>query len=802
MNTRTQLEQAIAAQEGLRGTIPDAIIDTTIDALKTQLNALEPTPPHLDQQRKQVTVLFADVSGFTAMSETMDHEEVSDVMNALWHEVDSAILKHGGYIDKHIGDAIMVLWGVKEIREEDPEQAIHAALAMQEAIHRFSKKRAVSLKMRIGLNTGPVLLGQVATTGEFTAMGDTVNVAARMESAAPIGGILITHHTYGHIRGVFNVDSREPILVKGKREPIDTYVVKNAKPRAFRQEKRGIEGLETKMVGRDQELIHLKTAYKTAIAQKQTTVVTIVGDAGVGKSRLLYEFENWIELRPQITRYFKGRASQPTQSIPLYLIRDVLATRFQIQEGESLSSVESKFVAGVSAFLPDAGEMKAHILGRWLGYGFRNSSHLHLIQDDSAQIKNRATLYLAQLFTAIGEEHPILLLLEDIHRADQSSLDAIIDLVRRCPSLPLCIVCSARPVFFEAIPNWRERHPIYEQLDLAALSALGIDDLIREILHLVNRLPEFLVDLISSRADGNPFYVEELIKMLIDDGVIITGDEVWEIKPDQLLELKIPPTLTGVIQARLDHLQSKEKQTLRQASVVGRIFWDKTLAALNAGEEPTLVPFQNKELVFKRSKSTFSGTSEYLFKHALLREVIYETVLKRAREQYHALVADWMVEATQANDRSDEYAALIGEHYHLAGALDQAAEWYGRAGKQATAQHANQEALAALTKALKLTDDSNLHAEFELLMNRVKIFDTMGDRAGQKKDIDRLIEISQKLSSHNHRAQAYYEAGKYFAFSNEKSQTFTLLENALRELKSEPNTTLYIRIHTTWAQAS
>jgi class 3 adenylate cyclase len=259
------LKQAIAAQESLRPSLGDAVVDAAIATLKEKLSALDTSA----QQCKQITVLFADVSGFTAMSETMDAEDVSDNMNALWRRVDAAITQFGGHIDKHIGDAVMALWGVYRARENDPEQAIRAALAMQEAIQAHVQASQIPLKMRIGVNTGPVLLDRVGAGDEFTAMGDTVNTASRLEQAASNGVILISHNTYRQVRGVFDVTPQEPLSVKGKAEPLQVYVVERAKPHAFRIGRRGVEGVDTKMVGRDAEMFQIQDAYKSTAEERE-----------------------------------------------------------------------------------------------------------------------------------------------------------------------------------------------------------------------------------------------------------------------------------------------------------------------------------------------------------------------------------------------------------------------------------------------------------------------------------------------------------------------------------------------------
>ena len=304
MIEREQLEQAITQLEAQRATLGDDVVDVSIVALRAKLAALEPLPPQ--KQRKQATILFADVSGFTAMSETLDAEEVSDVMNALWQRWDAAIVEHGGVIDKHMGDGVMALWGALEARENDPELAIRAALAMQSELAAFCAEWQVDLAIRVGLNTGPVLLGDVGTTGELSAIGDAVNLASRLEGAAPTGGVLISHDTYRHVRGVFDVLEQEPLQVKGKARPVHTYLVQYAKPRAFRMLTRGVAGIETRMVGRDAELLMLQNMFRDATEDAEVQVVTVVGDAGVGKSRLLYEFEKWIELLPEGILVFPG----------------------------------------------------------------------------------------------------------------------------------------------------------------------------------------------------------------------------------------------------------------------------------------------------------------------------------------------------------------------------------------------------------------------------------------------------------------------------------------------------------------
>lgn len=715
MNEREQLEQAIAALEAQRALLGDAVVNTALAPLREKLAALtvvQAAPPP-GQQRKQVTVLFADVSGFTAMSEKLDAEEVTATMNALWSKLDGAIVAQGGRIDKHIGDAVMALFGAPTAREDDPERAIRAALAMQAELAAFTAdSESPRLAMRIGINTGPVLLGAVGTTGEYTAMGDAVNVASRLEHAAPVGGILISHDTYRHVRGIFEMTALEPLSVKGKSEPIRVYVVKGIKPRAFRVPTRGVEGIETRTIGREVELEQLQAAIRAARTGQRAHLVSIIAEAGTGKSRLLYEFTNWLDLQPERTFLFRGRATQEMMQLPYSLIRDVFAFRFDIRDSDRAALARQKLEAGILDFAETAdaeATMRAHFIGHLIGFDFSASPYLHGILNDARQIRDRAFHYLVQFFADVCRDRMTVLMLEDIHWADDGSLDLIEHVLHEQPELPLLVLGLARPTLFERRPNWGQGPVTHLRLDLRPLSDQDCRRLVAEILRKVPEIPPALQDLIVTRAEGSPFYVEELIKMLIEDGVIQTGDESWSVAMERLAQVRVPATLTGVLQARLDGLAAPERDTLQQASVVGRVFWgnvverlhhpDMQPAAFSPHVPERLGALMGKELIFLHDASAFAGTNEYIFKHAILHDVTYESVLRRLRRAYHAQVAEALIEL--GGERVGEYAGRIGEHFERAEDPARAAEWYWRAGKQAQATYAPATAINYYQKALQ-----------------------------------------------------------------------------------------------------
>jgi serine/threonine protein kinase/tetratricopeptide (TPR) repeat protein len=674
------------------------------------------------EQLKQLTVLFADFDGFAALSETPDAEEVSELMRELWGRVDGIVLDHGGATERRMGDELMALWGAGVAHEDDPEHAVRAALEMRREVTEFFKTSArgsdesgaeAHALVRVGINTGPVLLSAEGERGELTATGATVNVARRLEQAAPGGSILISHDTYRHVRGIFDVQELELLNVKGRAEPVRTYVVERAKPRAFRLRTRGVEGVETRMIGRRAELSRLRDALHTVFEDRETQAVTVVGDAGLGKSRLLYEFGGEVELMPERVSVFQGRATQWTRGVPYGLVREVFSERFEIQESNTATVAREKLERGMLELFGDNEEarMRAHFIGHLIGLDFSESPYLAGILDDSKQVRGRAFHYASQFFSEQARGGPTVVYLDDLHWADDGSLDFFDHLARTCGDVPLLILCFARTDLLERRPAWGEGLPTHARLALQPLTRRESRQLVEEILRHAQTIPHALRELVVSAAEGNPFYVEELIKMLIDQRVIVVASDRWRVDTSRLVEVRVPPTLTGVLQARLDVLPAWEKTVVQRASIIGREFWGGALEQFSrsasargeAGEGDTasaLEALRRKELIYRREASTFAGTTEYTFKHAILRSVTYENVLRRERRRLHAETAEWLQSSGGA--RVEDYAAVIAEHYERAGSAARAAQWYGRAGRQARASYAPEAAIGFYRQALEL----------------------------------------------------------------------------------------------------
>jgi class 3 adenylate cyclase/predicted ATPase len=728
IDRKKEFEHAIAMLESKRSQLGDEVADAALMSIREKLEELSldgRRAEHIPQQRKLVTVLFADISGFTAMFETMDHETVDRVIDSLWSRVDRAIQEQGGRIDKHINDVVMALYGIPTAHEDDAERAIRSALQIQLEIQDWKRERSEilpdyktrikNIQLRIGINTGPALLGTVGTVGEFTAIGDTVNLAQRLEANAPKGGILVSSATHQLVRGIFEVAAPEPISVKGKSEPVHVYIVSGVRPRSFRDTTRGLEGVETRTVGRGAELHQMQEAFDKIVSERTTHLVTLVAEAGIGKSRLLFEFGKWLDTLNSPIQIFRGRAAQETSQTPYSLLRGILSSAFEIRDNDRSRVARQKLERGILKYtnVKEVASLYAHFIGHLIGFDYSNSRHLKGIMNDARQVRDLAFHYGAEFIADVAHDQTVIIFLEDIHWSDSGSLDFFESLMSKQPDLPLLIVGLTRSSLFEQRPEWGKGPIETLNLNLLPLSEEDTRQLIHEILQKVPEVPNVITDLIVQKAEGSPFYVEELIKVLIEGGVIVRGADQWSVRLDRLSALKVPTTLTGLLQARLDGLIPDARETLQQASVMGRVFWTDIVDHMRNPEYQSVEStasiaerlgiLRSKELIFRYEESASKEASEFIFKNQILHDVTYESVLLRLRPVYHAQVAEGLV--VVGGERANEYAGRVGEHYEYATEWLKAAEWYARAGRQAKDTYAPDLAIRYYQKALEFFND-------------------------------------------------------------------------------------------------
>jgi len=784
-----QLQAAMAALEGQRALLGDTVVDAALGSLRARLAAVAvPTDADAGQTLKQVSILFLDVVGSTTLSERLDPEEIHAVMDGALARGTTLVEAHRGRVLQYAGDNLLAVFGADEAHEDDAELAVHCALALLELGRTLGQEvRAAyghaGFNVRVGIHTGTVLLGG-GVDGAGTVRGIAVNVAARMEQTAPAGGLRISHDTFCQVRGAFDVAPQPPLEVKGMSQPVVTYLVERAKPRAFRLQNRGVEGLETPMVGREDELRQLQRAFLSMHASgdlpAQLAAVTVAADAGIGKSRLLDEFRNWAEARPEAFLAVSGRAQPHWRTHPYGLLRDMLAGRLQISDSDSAVLAREKLIDGVAPLFDVDGESQAHVLAHLIGLDFSSSPHVRGILQDATQIRARGFHAAAQWLRRMSERAslPVVLMLDDLHWADDGSLDFIEHLFRANRDMPLFVLELTRPELFERRPQWARAAQAHQRIDLQPLNNSDSNELASALLRRVEDAP-ILREIITGGAEGNPFYMEELLRMLIDEGAILADRPLWRVVSDRLLSTKVPTTLTGVLQARLDSLLERDRRLVQQASVIGVVFWDQALHALRV-DVPTrekllavapetteaLESTQQRGLIHERQPSGFAGTHEFGFKHQILQQVTYDTVLKRQRRSYHARAAAWLTGLT--GDRAPERLGAAAEHYARAGDNANACRSFVRAAEWAASRGANTAMLTYVQRALALAPVDDHAMRWRLLSVRERFLVTHGDHTAHAADLDSMQQLAEALDDDALRADVIWRR----AFALEDSGDF------------------------------
>lgn len=775
---RRKLVEAVERLEARRPLIGEEAADSAIAALREKIRFLDAQEP----SRRILTVMFADVSGFTALSETMDAEDLADLVNRLWSLVDGIIRSNGGSIDKHIGDEVAAVWGAEGSREDDPERAVRCALEIQSALAGFSSAEGRSIGMRIGINTGPVLLGEVASTREFTVMGDAVNLASRLQHAAPVGGVMISASTHALVRGLFETGPFLELDIRGKKEPVQACTVIRPSPRSWRSSGRGIDGVRAPMVGRDAQF----AALKNMALGREGGFSMVIGEAGIGKSRLLAEFEEWLSDAMPSLEVMRGRADESMQDSPCALLRDL----FGLQPAGGPRTDESLRSELEGRLAPGGGRAeleRAHFIGQFLGYDFSSSPALSGVlggegrEPDPRQLRERAVLYLGMHFREMSVSKRVLILLEDIHWADESSLEAVEQIVLDTRSSGLLVVCTARPSLLDRRsvrdagfpdPTIIRLDPLDEENSESLLDGMGLTE---------DRVPPETRAALISAADGNPFYLEELVRMLMDDGVLIRSDGRWRTDGEKAASLRVPENLASVLQARFDRLPAGERTLLQRASVVGRRFWEGALESMGRCPGTTvgagLENLERRGLVAMLPSSSIPGAREFSFRHSLLRDAVYDSVLRKDRRRLHSLAADWIME--RASGRLDELAMLAAEHLERAGRDSEASTLYERAGASAASRFSNAEAAACYSRALALLRDGDPADASRLLAALSRIHEITGDRESQRRDVEALEALAPLLDTRG-RAQVLLRRSGLAALTNDYGRSVELAREALR----------------------
>lgn len=745
------LQAAIAALEAQRAALGDAVVDVAVAGLRAQLQALDAAPADAaaGQALRLVSILFLDVVGSTSLGQRLDPEEIHAVMDGAMARFTAVVQAHGGRVLQYAGDSLLAGFGAAEVQEDDAERAVRCGLALLGEARRVAGEvQAVhgheGFDVRVGIHSGRVLLGG-GVDAEGTIRGSAVNVAARMEQSAAPGSLLISVDTYRLVLGRFEVRQGQPLRVKGIDTPMLSYAVERELPRSAQHVRHGLDAVTAALVGRDADLAGMRASLAAAQAQRQQQQVTLIGEAGLGKTRLLAEFEAGLPA-PAATLHASAHPQGLHQ--PYGVIRDLLFRCFDVLDSDPLAQAQAKFAAGLAPLFGERADEQTALLGQLIGLDYRASPFISGIQQDGLQLRARAlhawVEFLRLSCARLPASGVLVLMLDDLHWADDGSLDAIAHLARAGRELPLLLLCAARPELIERRPRWAEDWPAHRALALAPLDAAARHALAQSLLQRLAPHPDApqLQRLLIERTDGNPFHMEALLQMLADQGVLVTGTTPWQLAATGLPALQVPATLVGVLQARLDALQAPQRRALQQASVVGAVFWDATLASLDARAPAELDALSQRGLVLPQAQSAFVETLEFAFRHHVLHDVAYGTVLKRDRLEQHRRVALWL-EARSAG-REAEFAGLIAEHFERAGVADRASAHWARASQEAAARHADGAALAHADRSLALDPDADPQRRFALLRVRANVWSRRGDVGEHLKAIAALEALADE----------------------------------------------------------
>jgi class 3 adenylate cyclase/tetratricopeptide (TPR) repeat protein len=672
-----------------------------------------------------VSVLFADLVGFTARSESLDPEEVEAILRPYHERLRTELERFGGTVEKFIGDAVMALFGAPVAHEDDPERAVRAALAIRD----WAREDG-GVQVRIAVNTGEALvnLDVRPESGEGMAAGDVVNTTARLQTRAPANGVLVGETTYRTTRGAITYAERDPIDAKGKREPIPVWEAVEPRSRVATE----TVAAHVPLVGRERELDQLADALTRARTELSPQLVTIIGVPGIGKSRLAGELYALADADPELFYWRHGRSLPYGDGVTFWAVAEMVKAQAGILETDPADQAAEKLSSTIAELVDDSErELLETNLRPLVGLG-----------RDGELTGDRLTESFAawrRFFEALAERRPLVLAFEDLHWADDDMLQFVDELVDWVDGVPLLVLCTARPELLDRRADWGGGKRNAVTISLRPLDTENTARLIGELLQR-SVLPAEVQTMLLARAGGNPLYAEQFVRMFVERG----GG------PD------LPETVHGIIAARLDALDPAEKALLQDAAVFGKAFWTGALAAVGgvaaADVERALRPLARREYVRRARRSSVAGENQYEFGHVLVRDVAYGQIPRSNRSEKHLAAAEWI--ESLSPDRSEDRAEMLAHHYlaaiefaqagrlevdEIAGAARLALR---EAAERAAALGSYRQALRYFDAALDLWPEGDAERPLVALRREDVLFDF-----GEFPDLDGLAELAEELEA-------------------------------------------------------
>lgn len=734
-------------------------------------NGAEGTAPA--SARKYVTVLFADISGFTAMSEKLDPEDVTDLMNGCLSRMADVVMKYEGYVDKFVGDCIMALFGAPIAHENDPELAVRAALEMREVTRDYNKQLPVKLEkpltLHIGINSGMVIAGGVGSDDNmaYTAMGDTVNLASRMESIAGGGQIFISKFTHNLVRNKFDFKEHEPIKVKGKQDPVSVYEVEGIRTSRPVSD----QPVKTPLIGRSEEM---KSLHKRndQVLTGEAQVVFLTSDAGIGKSRVQREIETY--LRDKEVQILQGTCHSFSRSTSYYLFAELIKGIMDIDSTDLPDTMAEKLAANLPLVaglpehpLPDEAKEAIVFLGSILGLDLGSEYDIHIQQMDAQDVMMSIFRSLQWLLERLTVSKPLILILEDLHYADTISIDVLRFLFEKLDQMQILLLLLLRPEKghpSEYLPIQAERN-LGNRCTILTFSRLRPEESDQMTRGLLQRedVPESVLNMVRQRADGNPFYIEAIVRDLMDNRIIEVSDAhpVRVIK--NLDEVAIPDTIQGMVVSQIDRLPVDLKDILQSAAVIGPVFKLELIkqVVIDAQLEDRLQRLASMDMIFE-SKSF--PEIEYSFKNMLIQEAAYSCLLLKKQRELHALVAAALEKTYQ--DRLDDYFEQLAHHYQQAQKTEKAYTYTVKSALKSKKIFANPNAVEHFQTALELRDsvenpDPPLSDVYIWIS---EVYELTGDLEeaidARKQAVEHLADELQRADSQRHVGRIQEKQGK------------------------------------------
>nr|MBA2742579.1 AAA family ATPase [Actinomycetota bacterium] len=698
------------------------------------------------EERRVVTILFADLAGSTALGERLDPEDIRVLQSELYELVNAEVERYGGITEKFVGDAILAVFGIPQSHEDDAERAVRAAIATRASFDGFAERVGAEhggdVGLRIGVDTGEVIAGrEAAARGELMVTGDAVNVAARLQQLAEPGEVLVGERTRQATQRAVSYRERGELAAKGKAQPVRAWAALAAVGPLG-----SVREAAAPFIGRADELALLRLLASRVARERSPHLVTVFGQAGLGKSRLVTEFVAGLE----DARVLVGRSVPYGDGITYLPLAEVAGALAGIREDEPAAAALEKLAAAVSRTVPS--EQLTSIveaIGWTMGLSLPGqSAGIGGGGDVRQRLHDAWTKYLAML----GRRGLVVLVIEDIHWASEPLLDLLDDMLGGLEDTAVLIVCPSRPELLDSRPSWGTGSLRASSITLTPLSDGDATSLLRALLGS-GAIPADVASRILTPAEGNPFFLEEMLAMLVEQGAIEERHGRW-FEADRLAMSGMPDSIHGVIAARLDLLESREREALRRCSVMGRTFWP---SAVDVDEEVVAL-LGRRAIVSEQLESAFSGRREFMFKHALTCEVAYTTLPRYERGSLHRRVAQWLGDAVP--DRQAETSELIAFHY------DQALHWGEEdeelrrsayeavlsAGNAAVRRGAYSSAERLLGRSLELSATTDERASALLMAAQADIHTTRYERA-----LERLAEvagIAKEMGDLNMRADA------------------------------------------------